>query len=675
MRKSDVFGLFLISFLTLFFELAMIRWIPGTVAAIGYFTNLILISSFLGMGLGCLLAGRKDFSRFLPALFFATVIVAVLIKKIGVAPSQNLSDFIFVDFSGQALPLILVMPLVFFVNFLFFVPLGQILGRFFEKFQPLRAYAINILGAIAGIVVFTLLSFLSVPPVAWFSVGAACTLWFLRGKKIHFVSGILFFAIALSVIVIVAENEVWSPYQKLVVTPETGNNYFSLTVNNNYYLSATKFDQQTIKKYEINKAWAEIYNLPYEFAQPKDVLILGSGGANDLFFALKSGAEHIDAVEIDQKIVEISSQKRKDGAYGDSRVSIIVDDARTYLKSTDKKYDLIVYGFLDSHRLFSTMANVRLDNFVYTLEGINEAKKRLKDGGVISLSFFANREWVAQKLFDLLSENFGQKPLVFESAAMPSEKVMLVTNTSGGLLKENVPNFNETSGAYAKNSGKYKVPSDNWPYLYLENNFIPPEYIIILIIIFAASAAAVFFSIKSGADAGILGNLQFFFLGAAFMLLETKSIVELSLIFGTNWFVNAVVITFILVMILAANLFVIKFNPKKIRYFYALLFLTLIFNFIFPPKNIPFDNPVIRLIAPAFIATLPIFFAGLVFSSLFKKTKNASLSLGLNILGGVLGGFLEYASLIFGIGHIILLAVILYVLSMAFAGLLGFGKD
>ena len=67
--------LFLTSATILFVELLLIRWIPANVVYVGYFSNLILMASFLGIGLG-ILFGRTGMDVADPALlaaFFAVV--------------------------------------------------------------------------------------------------------------------------------------------------------------------------------------------------------------------------------------------------------------------------------------------------------------------------------------------------------------------------------------------------------------------------------------------------------------------------------------------------------------------------------------------------------------------------------------------------------------------------
>src|SRR4029434_1057924 len=69
--------IFVASFLVLFLEIALIRWMPAYIRLLAYFSNFILLASFLGIGVGCLLAsGRTRLFRWFPALQ-AAVILAV----------------------------------------------------------------------------------------------------------------------------------------------------------------------------------------------------------------------------------------------------------------------------------------------------------------------------------------------------------------------------------------------------------------------------------------------------------------------------------------------------------------------------------------------------------------------------------------------------------------------
>ncbi len=85
------------------------------------------------------------------------------------------------------------------------------------------------------------------------------------------------------------------------------------------------------------------YAIPYErivHGSPGNVLVVGAGTGNDVALALARGAEHVDAVEIDPKILDLGRRHHPDRPYQDPRVTTHVDDGRAFLERTKSRYDL-----------------------------------------------------------------------------------------------------------------------------------------------------------------------------------------------------------------------------------------------------------------------------------------------------------------------------------------------
>jgi len=99
-------------------------------------------------------------------------------------------------------------------------------------------------------------------------------------------------------------------------------------------------------------------------------------------------------------------------------------------KRAISRYDLIVYGILDSQTLLSGMSGVRLDNYVYTVEGLQHAREHLSPDGVIALTFFVERWWIKQRLADTLLEVFGEPPA--QIAVTDTPWVMYVSGYDAG---------------------------------------------------------------------------------------------------------------------------------------------------------------------------------------------------------------------------------------------------
>jgi spermidine synthase len=142
---------------------------------------------------------------------------------------------------------------------------------------------------------------------------------------------------------------------------------------------------------EVRYKLLDYYNVPYRiFGQRfSRVLILGAGAGNDVATALRNNVAHVDAIEIDPAIVDIDKRLHPERPYASERVQVHIGDARTFIRNqVNSGYDLIIFGALDSHTVFSSMSSLRLDNYVYTVESFRDSLKRLAPDGVIAVTFF-----------------------------------------------------------------------------------------------------------------------------------------------------------------------------------------------------------------------------------------------------------------------------------------------
>src|SRR5436190_2566399 len=176
--RSRAVRTFLASFLVLFLEIALIRWMPAYIRLLSYFSNFILLASFLGIGLGCLLApARSRLFTWFP-LLQAIVIGAVYYFRLEVSVPTSGSIYFS---SGTAAKVVVVestmlLPLLFVVVAALFVTLAQRMGREMASLPPLRAYTINLAGSLAGVVVLGFISWLELPPAVWFGIAFASAL-------------------------------------------------------------------------------------------------------------------------------------------------------------------------------------------------------------------------------------------------------------------------------------------------------------------------------------------------------------------------------------------------------------------------------------------------------------------------------------------------------------------
>jgi hypothetical protein len=231
----------------------------------------------------------------------------------------------------------------------------------------------------------------------------------------------------------------------------------------------------------------------------------------------------------------------------------VVNDARSFLRTTDRMYDMIVYGLLDSHTLLSQASSVRLDSFVYTVEGLREARARLKPDGVLSLSFTVVNDQLARKIYLMLQEVFDGRAPQCVMAGYDGSVIFLESNKRDwaippGVIQET--GFQEATARYADPAILADVSTDDWSFFYMPRRIYPVSYLVMIVQVLLMSlfVTGSFFSEKPR-----FSHLSFFFLGVGFMLVETKGITEMGLTFGNTWQVIGIVIASILVMAFLAN--------------------------------------------------------------------------------------------------------------------------
>ena len=169
---------------------------------------------------------------------------------------------------------------------------------------------------------------------------------------------------------------------------------------------------------------------------------------------------------------------------------------------------------------------------------------------------------------------------------------------------------------------------------------------------------------KGAGIGGLRINVRMFFLGAAFMLLETKAVVQMALLFGSTWVVNSAVFFTALVLILLANLYVIKVPSLRLNLHYLALFAVLVTTVLVPFDVFLSGGIIWRYVVPCLLALGPMFFAGVIFARSFRDEANPDQAFGSNIAGSVIGGLAEQLSTLLGFQHLLILAICFYLLSM-----------
>ena len=684
----------LASVLGLFVELLMIRWISSEVRIFAYLKNYVLVSCFLGFGLGCYLCRKRINLVALLAPLFSLVflikfpweplraLISALPSYLGVAsevnffgiPSVPLS---FVAIMGLVAAVAITVPL-FILNAMAFIPLGQFVGGYLETApRGIRAYSVNILGSLAGIVLFTVFCLLSQPPIVWF--GAAGLLLVMLLSKIPRLQWMTAAAFGLCLVLVGWPvkgdlRQYWSPYQLLTVAPQVENGElisYQLDTNHTWFQRVVNLSPEFVAAHpqfykEVPANW-DAYNLPYHFyPQPASVLVLGAGMGNDVAAAVRNGAGHVVGVEIDPLIIKLGKELHFEHPYSSPRVAVVNNDARSYVQNGHEKFDLIVYSLLDSHTNISHYSAVRIDNYVYTLQALQAAKRLLNEDGLLILKFQVNTPWIAGRLSGLLEAVFGRTPLDFYAEAS--------SHSTGGrfFVAGSVPRLERSLAdpdlaSYVRSHGnipmqKARLTTDDWPYFYQHEPGLPFIIIIVSVVLIILTRLL----IRQTGGGGRSIHWHFFFLGAGFLLLESQIISRMALLFGTTWLVNSIVIAGLLLLIVAANLLVERYPSIPAGLAYIGIFLSILVSYALPLQSLFFQAFWLKALAATFLLCLPAAFASIVFIKSFATAHFSGEALGSNLYGALVGGMLEAASMWTGIRSLLIVAALLYLASYAF---------
>ena len=677
-------------------ELALIRWTSGQIRIFAYFNNLVLIGAFLGMGIGIALGRRLSglVHGVFPLLFLLSI--PLVFSK-----SFHLMHMPFPDraialwggefFIGNAVAYIVNIGIFIFLFCLIvcvFICAGAPVGYLFSKIPPLRAYSADLLGSLLGVVVFTGITFFNAPPPLWLCIGGLPFMWLSRK-----ITSAIFFIGILVLSWYSVNGAVYSPYNRIDIHSSAVST--QLNVNRDFFQYMHNFSKENLSRNDLSaeeREWLlyfrQVYDIPFVVNDERmRALIVGAGTGNDVQAAVRNGYEEVWSVDIDGTIMGLGKALHPERPYDDPRVVPIVNDARAFFNQYNgEPFDVVCYGLLDSHAMFSSMSTLRLDNYVYTEEGIRAAWNHVSPNGHLSITFsiFAGK-WIADRLYWTIAKATGKEPL-FMFHGMHYGMTFLVAPDMNNLHCDRLAPYPGLGADFFKTTlndwpspyynrlvqvaqstaplpkALVKTTCDDWPFLYIKPGQFPWGYIIVLTVVLGLALMATPFafgrlSLTTDFDPVL------FFMGAAFLLIETRGVTSLSLLFGSTWMVNAAIFTGILVMVLLANLFVERIKLTNPLPWFCCLFFSVLLLWAFNNITLISFPLIMRGLLGGLMNALPVGFAGIIISIILSRSHNPAASLGSNLLGSVVGGCTEYFSMCFGLRTLVVLAFIFYLIA------------
>jgi len=693
--------LLVISIAGLFLELLMIRWISSEITIFAYFKNFVLIACFLGFGLGAHLCRQPiNLLALLGPLSYCALLIKLpwpelreMVKRLTLllgattevdvwgVPSLPLNAE---TLGGLACMLAVLIPLFAMLS-LVFVPVGQATARIMETTRDgIGGYSINILGSLIGVLAYTALCLFYQPPPVWFLVAGVLLLVAFGSSPRLRIATIVSIGLCVAMTSIPDSNSsvretaqdletgggstMWSPYQKLhwAETRKDGELVaYQLMTNDSWYQHTVNLSDSFILSHQeifegVKPAW-NAYNMPYHFyPNPPAVLVLGSGMGNDVAAALRNGAGRVTAVEIDPMILKLGRALHFEQPYLNPRVTIVNDDARSYMQNSKDRFDLITFSLLDSHTTSSHYSNIRIDNYVYTREAMTAARKLLTPTGVMVVKFQVGKPFIAGRLKATLAEVFEQTPVQFsvDRSFTVSPGTFFVAGDQSriatALQEPGLRHHLETHANFPIEAAP--ITTDDWPFFYQHLPGLPSSVILISLVLVGVS----WFLMKRTAVPVREIEWPFFFLGAGFMLMESQIVSRMALLFGTTWLVNSVTISGLLLLIVGANMLERGGLRIPTSVAYQALFGTILVAYFVPVSALLTESRATRIAGAIVVLCSPVFFASIVFIRTFAAARFSGASLGSNLLGALVGGLLESLSLWIGLRSLLFIALFLY---------------
>jgi Spermine/spermidine synthase domain len=755
--------LFFVSALVLFLELVCIRWFPAHVMFLSFFTNTMLLASFIGMSIGCLMARRPtNHIQYTPYLLLLAISAGLLLEvnqgklaEMTQVGERGKSEVVFfgaeAGVSGELkfrVPVEVVAGLFYLLVGAVLVGPGQEMGRAFNRMTSrTHSYAANLLGSLAGITAFALCSHFQLPPIVWLTItGIGIGYFLLKNSTVESPVKPLVPFTALALVLVMSiptsfnsflpmqnpRETIWSPYYRIDYIPDI--RFISTNLTGHQMMIERGLPTQAP------------YDLPYLFQREvktwpeyKRILVIGAGSGNDLSRALYwCGPDTvIDAVEIDPVIQQLGMKYHPNKPYDDPRIIRHLNDGRNFLRSAkDGTYDLVVFALVDSLVLHSGYSSIRLESFLFSSESFADVKRVLKPTGTTAVYNYFRQGWIMARLKEVLNKHFGSEPVVLidppytQGAELPLENNYPLSSCGvfiggseetiaplrklfsdgssfwvpgrAGMDKELPGRFATTMPdvKYDKNlqvaenadgnrpawvalnstkledsKGTLKPADDNWPFLYVRQPGIPSltwrgvglmlglSLVLWAIYHFGTKREAAS-TTPSTPETGLY--LRAFFLGAGFMLIETKAVVQMALLFGSTWNVNTYVFAAVLLMAVMGNAFTGVVKPKRLEPYYIGLFLAIGVGLLVPLETFLGMNEVLKIVCACALVFAPIIFAGVVFPTTFSRVQQPDRFFAANVAGALVGGLVENASMLLGFQHLLLVAAGFYLLSACF---------
>jgi hypothetical protein len=184
--------------------------------------------------------------------------------------------------------------------------------------------------------------------------------------------------------------EKWNSFSRVAVYPSNPLSKdlerMSILIDGYAFTALVRFDGDFSK---LEPLRLELASLAYHLTDKKDVLIIGSGGGSEVLMALLFGSESVTTVEINPLMMDIVDHQFADFSgqlYSRPDVVAVVDEGRSFIRNSDKRYDIIQATLVDTWAASQAGAYALTENYLYTEEAFVDYVQHLTDDGILAMT-------------------------------------------------------------------------------------------------------------------------------------------------------------------------------------------------------------------------------------------------------------------------------------------------
>ena len=384
--------------------------------------------------------------------------------------------------------------------------MAERLDEFRRRERPLRGYSWDLTGSLLGVIGFAALGLSGTFPIVWFAAFLLPSLLLVVRHPRWLVVYAIVGAAILGAVQVSEKGERYSSYYVLNAVPRVAGTGHEILANGSLHQIALPL--HLAESPDVHTGLVRTgYLIPYRRLErpPGRVLVLGAGTGNDVAAALEMGAEHVDAVEIDPDILDLGRSLHPARPYDSPKVRVVNTDARAFLNATDEKYDLVVLGALVMYFMVAT-------------------------------------DYIDARLAGMVAEAFEEVPLIEGQHHKVFNRIYMAgpgfAHADGATRKAKVGDFREGLRR------KVELPTDDWPYLYLARRGISSFYWGLAVafgLVAVLGVAVVSPTMRSGFRGRSAADSPMFWFGAGFLLIETRAVTEMNLLWSATWLTSAIV--------------------------------------------------------------------------------------------------------------------------------------